>query len=170
MMTSMRVYIDESGNFQPDAAASRYCCEAALAIPEKCATELLDRFVALRKQWTNEPEIKGSALSDDQAIAALKLLGEYDVMAEVGALDVGIHSTAQIQKFQQGQAQGIMNGLSPEHRDNARQWVTRLRDEWLALSPQLMTQLYVLVLTLEEVLKVRAELLRSANPSRTRAL
>ncbi len=86
-MSSMRVYIDESGNFQPDAAASRFCCEAALAIPESFAAELLDRFVALRKEWTNEPEIKGSALSDAQTIAALRLLGEYDVMVEVGTAD-----------------------------------------------------------------------------------
>jgi hypothetical protein len=149
----MRIYIDESGNFQPGAASSRFCCEAALAIPEAFAPELLERFVAVRKQWTNEPEVKGSALSDEQTTAVLKLLAEYDVIVEIGALDVGVHSSAQIEKFQQGQADGIMNGLTPEHNDNARQWATRLRDDWLALSAQLMTQLYVLVLTLEEVLK-----------------
>ncbi len=149
----MRIYVDESGNFQPDGAASRFCCEVALAIPERFAPELVDRFVALRKVWTNEPELKGSALSDDQMTAALKLLGEYDVMVEIGALDIGVHSSAHIKKFQHGQADGIMNGITPEHKDNARQWARQLRDEWMALSPQLMTQLYVLVLTLEAVIQ-----------------
>jgi hypothetical protein len=149
----MRIYIDESGNFQPGAIASRFCCEVALAIPETFAPDLLERYVALRKQWTDEPEIKGSALSDEQTTAALKLLAEYDVLVEICALDVGVHSSAQIKKFQHAQADGIMNGITPEHNDNARQWATRLRDEWLDLSAQLMTQLYVLVLTLEEVLK-----------------
>ena len=88
----MRVYIDESGNFQPDAAASRVCCEAALAIPETFAPELLDRFVALRKTWTDEPEMKGSSLSDEQTRDALTLLGEYDVVVQFCALDVGIQS------------------------------------------------------------------------------
>jgi len=149
----MRIYIDESGSFIPGAAPSRVCCEAALAIPEVFATELLDRFVKLRSTWTAEPEIKGSSLSDKQTADALTLLGEYDVLVEIGSLDVGHHSAAQIEKFRQDQAAGIMAGITPEHKDNARQWATQLKDEWLALPHQLMTQLYVLVLTLEEVIK-----------------
>jgi hypothetical protein len=149
----MRIYIDESGNFQPDAAVSRYCCEAAVVIPDQFAPELFDRFVALRKGWTNEPEKKGSSLTDDETAAALTLLGEYDVMVQIAALDVGIHSTAQIAEFQRRQGAGFMNGLTPQHREAPRKFVTQLRDDWLALSPQLATQLYVLLLTLEEVIQ-----------------
>jgi hypothetical protein len=149
----MRIYIDESGNFQPDAAASRICCETALAIPECVAPELLDRFVALRKEWTDAPELKGSSLSDEQTAAVLKLLGQYEVMAQIDALDVGSHSSAGIRQFQQGQADGITNGITPEHNNNARRWATDLSARWLALPPQLATQLYVLVLTLEDVIQ-----------------
>jgi hypothetical protein len=149
----MRIYIDESGNFQPEAAASRICCEAALAVPERFAPELLERFVALRKQWTDAPELKGSSLSDEQTTTVLKLLGEYDVMVQIGALDVGSHSSAAIKDFQQGQADGITNGITPEHNDNARQWAKGRRAQWLALSPQLATQLTVLLVTLEEVIQ-----------------
>lgn len=83
----------------------------------------------------------------------LQLLGEYDVMVQIGALDVGTHSAAQIDSFQAGQAAGIMSGITPDHNDNARQWAVRLRDRWLGLSAQLATQLYVLLLTLEEVIQ-----------------
>ena len=149
----MRTYIDESGNFKPEAAASRVCCEAALAIPEAFAQELLDRFVKLRQTWTDAPEVKGSSLNDDQTAAVLKLLGEYDVLATIVAFDVGMHTAAQIDKFQQGQAQGIVAGITPEANENVRQWATQLRDAWLAQPHQLMAQMYVLVLTLGEVIK-----------------
>lgn len=150
----MRIYIDESGSFIPEAAPSRVSCEAALVVPECFAPELLGRFVALRSTWTDEPEIKGSSLSDEQTAAALRLLGEYDVLVEIGSLDVGHNPVEQIEKFRQGQAKAILAGLTPQHNENSRRWANELRDEWLRLSPQLMVQVYVLVLTLEDVIKV----------------
>lgn len=150
----MRIYIDESGNFIPEAASSRVCCEAALVVPECVATELLGRFVELRASWTSEPELKGSALSDEQTSAALKLLGAYDVLVEIGSLDVGHNPAAQIERFRQGQAKAILAGLTPQHNENSRRWANQLREDWLRLPHQLMVQVYVLVLTLEEVIKV----------------
>lgn len=149
----MRIYIDESGNFQPDSPSSRICCETALAVPERFAPEVLGRFVEIRKQWTAEPEIKGSVLTDEQTATVLKLIGDYDVIAQIGALDVGAHSADGIRAFQQQQADGITLAITPAHNDNARQWAAQLRERWLALSPQLATQLYVLLMTLEDVIQ-----------------
>ena len=83
----MRIYIDESGNFRPGDTQSRVCCECALVVPEPVADELADRFCSLRRTWTAEPEIKGSSLSDDQHKQVLTLVGEYDVMVEIVAMD-----------------------------------------------------------------------------------
>ena len=150
----MRIYVDESGSFIPDSSPSRVCCVAALAVPECFAPELLRRFTELRATWTSKPELKGSALSDDQAVVALRLLGEYDVVVEICALDVGHQSVEQTESFRQGQARSLLAGLTPKHNANARHFVNQLRKEWLALPHQLMIQMYVLVLLLEEVIKV----------------
>jgi hypothetical protein len=114
----MRIYVDESGNFMPEAAPTRVCCEAALVVPERCADELRERFVTLRRTWTAEPELKGSSLSDNQTAAALRLLSEYDVLVEIGSLDVGHNSKKQIGAFRQGQADAILAGLAPTHNEN----------------------------------------------------
>ena len=150
----MRIYVDESGNFAAGSAASRVCCEAALVIPERDADQLLDRFVGLRSTWTREPEVKGSSLSDAQTAAALRLLGEYDVLVEIGSLDVGHHTVDGVESFKRRQGDAIVAGLTPRHNDNAHEWAANLKRAWLGLSNQLMVQLYVLVLTLNEVLKV----------------
>lgn len=68
-----------------------------------------------------------------RTIAVLKLLSEYDVKVEIGALDVGVHSSAQVDKCQQGQAQGIINGLTPQHSQRVQQFATPLRADWRAL-------------------------------------
>ncbi len=149
----MRIYIDESGNFMPDGTSSRICCEAALVIPDRIADELLSEFVSLRSAWTSEPEIKGSSLSDDQTVAALSLLGRFDVLLEVHAFDVAHNSPAQIAEFQKGQGDAIVAGLTRKHNRNAHRWAHSLRDEWLKLSPQLMAQMYTLVLTVGEVVR-----------------
>jgi hypothetical protein len=41
---------------------------------------VLGRFVDLRTSWTSDPEVKSSALTDQQTTAVLKLLAEYDVI------------------------------------------------------------------------------------------
>jgi len=150
----MRIYIDESGHFIPGGAPSRVCCEAALVVPERVAEELLGEFVSLRASWTTEPELKGSALSDEQTIAALSLVGRYDVLVEIHALDVGDNQLEQIVHFQRGQADAFTNGLTSQHHENAHRWVHALREEWLRLPPQLVAQMYTLILTVGEVIRV----------------
>jgi len=149
----MRIFIDESGNFTPGTGVSRTCCIAALIVPETQAGELSDRFVDLRRSWTAAPEIKSSELTDDQATAVLQLLAEYDSVAMVTAHDKLQHPAEQLRAFQEGQAKGFTNRLTPKHNANARRFATELRDEWLALSLQLMAQLHMLIVTIEDIIR-----------------
>jgi hypothetical protein len=151
-MGVMRIYVDESGNFLP-GASSRFCCVVALAIPESSAQAVCGQYEALRSTWTSEPELKGSALSDDQTRDALALLGRYDVVAEIVAVDLGRHTEDDIRQFQQKQAEAIAGGLTSKHRDNAVRWANGLKDEWLALSAQLALQMQLLIFALENVVR-----------------
>ena len=149
----MRIYIDESGSFISGTAPSRICCIAALVVPEIIGSTLLSEYEGLRGSWTSEPEVKGSSLTDEQTAAALKLLGTYDVVVAIVAFDVGHHSQAQIQAFQQEQGEAFLASLTPQHNANAHRWARSLREEWIRLSPQLVAQLYTLILTIEDVVR-----------------
>ena len=63
-------------------AASR-----ALIVPEAQARDLRGEFVELRTTWTVEREVKSHELTDEQNIAALSLIGRYDVVAMITAYD-----------------------------------------------------------------------------------
>jgi hypothetical protein len=123
-------------------------------VPERVAPELLKEYEQLRGEWTSGTEIKGSSLSDDQTAAALAILGRYDVMAEIVALDVGHNSLKQIERFRRDQGEAFLAGLTPQHNANARKWARAIREEWLQLPPQLIVQMYVLILTVEEVIRM----------------
>lgn len=149
----MRIYIDESGAFIPTPGRDRVCCVAALGVPEATGPRLLAEFVALRESWTSEPEIKGSSLTDEQTTAALRLFGSYDVVARITALNGRDHTDGALRAFQAEQVDRFNASLTPDHNQNARQWVQSLIDEWSQLPPQLVAQLYTLVLTIEEVIR-----------------
>src|SRR6266571_3330692 len=138
----MRIFVDESGTFRPGGRKGDVSCVTLLVIPESAAVPLLQDFVALRSEWSSEPEIKGSSLSDAQAIAALQLLGRYDIVAEISIVDGGAHKLKQIREFSEDTAKSMIAGLSPKHNQIAVRFAHALRDEWLLLSEQLAVQMY----------------------------
>src|SRR5688572_17815140 len=115
----MRIFIDESGNFIVGGKDNRTCCVAALVVPHAIESGLCGEFEDLRSTWTDEREMKGSALSDEQMSSVLSLLGRHDVVVVATAFDVGYQSPEQLETFRQGQANAFINGLTPQHNQNA---------------------------------------------------
>lgn len=148
----MRIFIDESGNFIVGAGRNRSCCVAALVVPETIESALVGEFKALRSAWSDEPEVKGSALSDEQMSSVLTLLRRHDVVVIATAFDVGYQSVEQLEAFRQGQAKAFVNALTPQHNQNAHRWANELRTGWLELPLQLMAQMYTLLLTVADVI------------------
>jgi len=161
----VRIYVDESGSFVPGAASSRVCCEAALVVPESVAPSLLSAYSELRSAWTSEAEIKGSSLTNEQTAAALRLLGCYDILVEISAVDVGHQGRAQLNAFRLAQADAIIAELTPRHNANAHEWAHALRDQWLRLSPQLMLQAYALVIVASEVVRAAPNYYAQRSPN-----
>ena len=148
----MRIYIDESGNFRPGDTQSRVCCECALVVPEPVADELAARFSSLRSTWTAEPEIKGSSLTDEQHQQVLILVGQYDVLVEIVAMDCS-QPAQEIESFCRRAGDAIVENLTPKHHANAHRFFHKLKRDWGALPTQLQAQLYILMLTIEEVIR-----------------
>lgn len=96
---SVRIFIDESGNFIVGGSKSRTCCIAALVVPEAVESALVGEFKALRSSWTDQPELKGSALSDEQMSSVLTLLVHHDVVVIGTAFDVGYQSIEELEAF-----------------------------------------------------------------------
>ncbi len=150
----MRIYIDESGSFIPGSSPTRICCQAALVVPERFAPELLAKFDRLRSSWTNEPELKGSAFSDDQTSKTLDLLKGHGVVVEIAAIDVAHHSVTTVKEFQCAQAEKFGAALTDEHDEIWHRFVAELDSAWMDLSPQLILQVEVLLALIEELVRV----------------
>ena len=65
----MRIYIDEAGNFVPEASGrSIFSLVLALVVPSSIEPKLFGEFSALLSSWPNSgTEIKGSKLDEAQA-------------------------------------------------------------------------------------------------------
>lgn len=161
----MRIFIDESGNFIVGGGRSRTCCVAALTVPETVESVLVEEFKGLRSAWSDAPEVKGSALSDEQMSSVLTLLGRHDVVVVATAFDVGYQPVEQLEAFRQGQAQAFVNGLTPQHSQHAHRWARELRTGWLELPLQLMAQMYTLLLTVADVIHLAPSYYAQRLPS-----
>ena len=111
----MRIFIDESGNFIVGGDKKRTCCVAALVVPHATEAPLCGEFEDLRSRWTDEREIKGSALSNEQMSSVLALLGRHDVIVIATAFDVGYQSPEQLETFRQGSDCAGASGLIPDY-------------------------------------------------------
>lgn len=146
----MFIFLDEAGTFQipPATRKNLVSCVAAVVIPESLARTLFKRFRATVRPWKQDAaEIKGSKLYETQAAAVIKALSRFDIIAVVSCIDMGLHSTADIEQHKQGQARAI--------RESEEEWMATAQRHYLhelsARVQSLSNQLYVQSVVLSEL-------------------
>lgn len=114
----MHIYIDESGIFNNPANKSNIAsCVAALAIPSSKKVKLFGEFRALTSGWRSPgDEVKGKNLDEKQIASVVAMLQKYDVVLEITAMDLGLHTQAEIAAFKQRQADEVIKYITPEHK------------------------------------------------------
>lgn len=96
----MHIFIDESGNFViPEEKKPKVSCVTSLTIPDKHMDAVAGEFISLRKFWGYEKEVKGSILSEKQISDTIALLRPYDVLVDIICLDIGVHSSENVDKY-----------------------------------------------------------------------
>src|SRR5438105_2010509 len=102
----MHIYIDESGIFNNPANKSNVAsCVVALVIPSTRKVKLFKEFKALTSNWVGSgDEVKGRNLGEVQIASVVALLQRYDVILEITAIDLGLHTQDEITAFKKRQA------------------------------------------------------------------
>jgi hypothetical protein len=151
----VQIYLDEAGNFIP-GVGSRVSCGAALAVPESRAEALFRAFAMLIEPWDRANggrEVKGSALSEEQAAAVIAVAEQYDPLLVITAIDAGTHSDTEIRAIIAAQGARITDNLTDRHHPNLVRQLQDIRTNWERLSPQLGVQAFTFFSLVETVLR-----------------
>jgi hypothetical protein len=149
------IYLDESGNFVPsDSTESRISCVAALVIPGRIRDKVFKDFRTIKSSWGYvETEIKGSKLKEREIDEVIRFLSDYDVIADICCIDVGMHSLDQIERFKKIQADKITESLTPEHQPSMIEELNRYKKIVLELPNQLLIQATVTIELIKQLLE-----------------
>jgi hypothetical protein len=149
----MHIFIDESGNFViPEEKKAKVSCVTSLTIPDRHMDAVEKNFSSLKNYWGYEKEVKGSKLSEKQISDTIALLREYDVLLDIVCLNIGNHSSENIDKYKAEQADKLIENLTKEHHENLVRQVHEYRDRLLKLPNQLFIQARISILLIKRIL------------------
>lgn len=151
----MHIYIDESGIFNNPANKDNIAsCVVALVIPSSKKVKLFNAFKGLTLEWVDsEGEVKGKNLSEGQISQVVNLLKSYDVVLEVTAIDLGLHTQDEISDFKKRQADETIKFLTPEHHPDIVKQLHEIRDAFNRMSNQLFIQAFIMFVLIPRTLR-----------------
>lgn len=143
----MQVFIDESGSFSGFHKGS-IGVVGALAIPDGKLPFLEKKFTKLRARLPKEKgEVKGRLLNEEQINDVVAFLARNEVIFEVTALDLGLHTEEEVKAYKLKHGQEMLEKVGKFH-DSVRDEVEKASKEILSTS----VPLYLQALTTFEVL------------------
>lgn len=150
----MQIFIDESGNFViPSEKKTKVSCVSALTIPDKYIDAIKKSFISLRTSWGHNEEIKGSNLTEKQISDTIALLCSYDVLLDIVCIDIGHHSSGNIEESKDAQAYKLIENLTDEHHNKFVEQVYEYSERLSGLPNQLYIQAEISIRLIERVLE-----------------
>jgi hypothetical protein len=139
----MQIFIDESGLFIEYQPRSIHVV-GALAIPDGNLPRLRKKYARIRNSLLSDGnrEVKGSGLNADQIGRVVRLIKDRDVIFEVTALDLGLHTEVGVLAFRQQLATQMLAQL-PEIPESMRDKVVAAANYIPQITPQLFLQALV---------------------------
>lgn len=149
----MKIYIDESGNFEfKQFQRPSVSCVGALIIPDCHHLQIMQDYEKIRQDFPKDKgEVKGRLLNENQIARIIHFLGTNDVLYEVNVVDMNRETFEGLQNHQNLQAAAIVRGIHtfPAHLHNK---LRSLQQELLGFSPQQYVQFNLQTSLLERVL------------------
>ena len=137
----MKFFIDEAGVFViPKNKKWAISCVGALCLPEQFLDSIFDGFEKLKKKWKKKGEVKGRKLNELEISELIDFLSQYNIMFEVSAIDMKMHSEKSLTKHRLIQAEKITENITREHQEPLIQALLKMQDEFKNLSNQLYCQ------------------------------
>lgn len=143
----MKIYIDESGSFSSFQKGS-ISVVGALAIPDGKLEKLQKKYHKIRVRLPKENgEVKGRLLNEDQINEVIELLAKNEVLFEVSALDLGVHTEDGVKSYKRKHGEGMLARVSL-FNESVQEEVRKASQEVLDTP----VQLYLQALTTFELL------------------
>jgi hypothetical protein len=137
----MHIFIDETGTFTGIGQPLTISMIGALIVPDDRKRSLEREYGKIRKYLpTENGEVKGKRLSEADMAKLMPILRHHDVLFEVAAIDLGLHTEDGIRRNQAQRAEGMTANLTAEHHQNLADSVWKARRELEAYSLQLNIQ------------------------------
>jgi hypothetical protein len=137
----MHIFIDETGTFTGIGQPLSISMIGALIVPDSRLNSLEREYGKMRKSLpTENGEVKGKRLSEKNIAKLIPILRHHNVIYEVAAIDLGLHTEQGIRRNQAGRAEGMTANLTDEHHQNMVDTVWKARRELESYSLQLNIQ------------------------------
>jgi len=151
----MHIYIDESGIFNNPANKRNVAsCVVALIIPSTYKLKLFKEFLTLAQHWPKEDgEVKGRLLGEDQIAALTDLLQKYDCIVEINAIDLGIHTQADLDEFHRGTCEQIAGWATEDRPEDFKQRVAEIAGALRKPKTPIFVEGFLLMVLLPRVLQ-----------------
>jgi|SRR5205085_3859757 len=150
----MHIFIDETGTFTGIGQPLSISMIGALIVPDGRKRSLEREYGKLRKYLpTEKGEVKGKRLSEKEIAGLMPMLRHHDVIFEVAAIDLGIHSEEGIRRNQAQRAEGMTNGLTDKHHQSLIDEIWKARRELEGYSLQLNIQSAVIFELIDRVIE-----------------
>jgi len=137
----MHIFIDESGTFTRSLNKPSISLVASLVIRDSIRGRIEKKYRKLRPQLpTDNGEVKGRLLDEKQVSSVVELLRTNDALLEIVAIDLDLHTDAEISRHKQGQAEGLTSEITDAHHENIHKATRDLRSRVERLADQLYVQ------------------------------
>lgn len=150
----MHIFIDETGTFTGIGKPLSISMIGALIVPDGRKSSLEREYGKIRRTFPIENgEVKGKRLSEAEIAKLMPMLRHHDVIFEVAAIDLGLHTEEGIRRNQAGRADGMTAGLTDKHHQSLIDSVWRARRELEGYSLQLNIQSAVIFELIDRVIE-----------------
>jgi hypothetical protein len=150
----MHIFIDETGTFTGIGQPLSISMIGALIVPDARKSSLEREYRKLRRYLpTENGEVKGKRLAEADIAKLMPILRHHDVLFEVAAIDLGLHTEEGIRKNQAGRAAGMTANLTDEHHQSLADEVWKARRELESYSLQLNIQSAIIFELIRTVLE-----------------
>jgi hypothetical protein len=137
----VHIFIDETGTFTGIGKPLSISMIGALIVPDARKNSLEKEYARIRRTLPIENgEVKGKRLSEADIAKLMPMLRHHDVLFEVVAIDLGLHTEEGLRENQAGRAEGVTANLTDEHHQSMIDAVWKARREMESYSLQLNIQ------------------------------
>lgn len=152
----MHIYVDESGIFgNPANKPNVASLVVALTVPSTYKAKLFQKFRELAATLpTEDGEVKGRLLDEEQIASVLRPLAKFDCIVEINVIDLGIHTDDQLAEYQKGICEIIAGWATDDRPEEFKKRVAEIAAALQKPKSPLFVESFLLMVLIPRILNI----------------